>query len=230
MGNSANIYGLDIEIDTRRGGLDPAVSTVLTVALCGPGFDDVFIGDEFTILRGLDTRLAALPAGVLATWNGATFDLPFIADRARILGLELDLQLFLDRRLTLNRAPLPGHAGAYRGAWGHHAHLDTFRLYGGGVAGSNRMSLKTLGRLLGFGCHGGPADPTHDLANEALHANAASDARLARVLAQRRWNSAFRLIDRLDHDEAPPTRLDVRRPQRQARAEGQPFSPVAAGI
>ena len=36
----------------------------------------------------------------------------------------------------------------------------------------------------------------HDLSNEALHAYAASDARLARVLAERRWPSAARFVDR----------------------------------
>ena len=61
MGISTNIYGLDIEIDTRRGGVDPAVSTVLTIALCGPGFDDVFIGDEFEMLRAF--HVANTPAG-----------------------------------------------------------------------------------------------------------------------------------------------------------------------
>ncbi len=230
MGISTNIYGLDIEIDTRRGGVDPAVSTVLTIALCGPGFDDVFIGDEFDMLRALDARLASLPAGVLATWNGATFDLPFLADRARILGLDLDLHLCLDRRLTLNRAPLPGHAGAYRGSWGHHTHIDTFRLYGDAVGGSNWASLRSIGRLLGVGCQGGPADRTHDLANEALHAHAASDARLARVLAQRRWSAALRLMDRLDQNDAEPVLVAAQRLQRQARSHGADLRPVAATI
>ncbi len=229
MGQHTNIYGLDIEIDTRRGGLDPAVATIVTIALAGPRFDEVFIGDEANMLLALDARLSNLPAGVLATWNGATFDLPFIADRARILGLELDLHLRLDRRLTLNRAPLPGHAGAYRGAWGEHQHLDTFRLYsGGGPPG--RLSLRTIARLLGVGGVGGPADRTHDLANEALHAHAASDARLARVLAERRWHAAARAVDRFQPDEARPVAVAAQRLQRQARSGGPALTPAVAGL
>ena len=39
----------------------------------------------------------------------------------------------------------------------------------------------------------------HDLSREALHAYAASDARLARVLAERRWATAARRVDQLPH-------------------------------
>ncbi|MCU1499705.1 MAG: polymerase family exonuclease domain, partial [Acidimicrobiales bacterium] len=103
MGQHANIYGLDIETDTRHDGLDPAVARIVTIALSGTSFDDLYIGDEATMLASLDARLATLDPGVLATWNGATFDLPFIAERARLLGVDLQLQLCLDRRLTLGR-------------------------------------------------------------------------------------------------------------------------------
>lgn len=151
MGQTAVIYGLDIETDTSGDGWDPAVASVRTVALSCRSLDEVFTGDEATLLAELDHRLATLPPGIIATWNGSTLDLPFIADRARLLGVDLSLRLCLDRRLTLDRAPLPGHAGAYRGAWGHHAHLDTFRLYGQGSPSPTWTSLRTIGRLLGLG-------------------------------------------------------------------------------
>ncbi|CAN5798387.1 hypothetical protein BH10ACT1_BH10ACT1_11010 [soil metagenome] len=228
MGQHNNIYGIDIETDTTCDGLDPAVASVLTIALSGRSFDDLFIGDEATMLRALDARLASLPAGVLATWNGATFDLPFIADRARLLGVDLDLHLCLDRRLTLDRAPLPGHAGAYRGSWGAHAHLDTFRLYGQG-SGSGWTSLRSIGRLLGVGAQAAPVGRTRDLTNEALHAHASSDARLARVLAERRWGAAARLIDHLEVDEARPVTVAAQRLARQSRQGAPAFSPVIAG-
>ena len=38
----------------------------------------------------------------------------------------------------------------------------------------------------------------HDLSHEILHAYAASDARLARVLTERRWPTAVRFVDRFD--------------------------------
>lgn len=230
MSQQPAIYGIDIETDTSRNGLDPAVASVLTIALSGRAFDEVFIGDEATLLHALDARLASLAPGIVATWNGATFDLPFIADRARLLGVDLSLRLCLDRRLTMDRTTLPGHGGAYRGAWGHHAHLDTFRLYGPPTAPSPWTSLRTIGRMVGLGGQGGPADRTHDLANEALHAHAASDARLARVLAERRSAAALRLVDRLGDHEAQPVAVAVQRLERTARPDARPLRPAVAGV
>lgn len=224
MGQQPTIYGIDIEIDTQAGRPDPNVASIRTVALSGDGFDEVFTGHEATLFELLDTTLASLYPGVLATWNGGTFDLPFLANRARIVGVELGLELRLDRRLTLHRRPLPGHAGAYRCAWGHHLHLDTFRLYGCD-APSSWPALRSIGRLVGLGGGGGPLDRTHDLDNEALHAHAPSDARLARVLAERRWSTAARLVDRLEPAEDLPVDLVDRR----ART-GQPLRSAAAGF
>jgi hypothetical protein len=218
MGHQAAIYGLDIETDVSTDGLDPAVASVRAVALSGRTFDDLFIGDEAEILVALDERLAALPAGVLATWNGSAFDLPFLADRARILGVDLGLKLRLDRSLTLHRAPLPGHAGAYRAGWHDHGHLDAFRIYGPPATAAQRLSLRSLGRFVGLGAD----DPcrtrarVHDLGNEALHACAPSDARLARVLAERRWPAAARMIDRVPWDEAEPVAVAAGRLARDA--------------
>jgi len=218
MGHQAQIYGLDIETDTSRDGLDPAVASVRAVALSGHTFDDLFIGDEADVLRSLDDRLASLPVGVVATWNGSAFDLPFLADRARILGVDLGLKLCLDRRLTLHRAPLPGHAGAYRASWHDHGHLDTFRIYGDDSTAAQRLSLRTLGRFVGIGTHKVHPNRTHDLGNEALHACAPSDARLARVLAERRWPAAARMIDRVQWSEAEPVTVAAERLARQDRS------------
>jgi hypothetical protein len=219
----ANIYGLDIETDTSRDGLDPTVAPVLTVALSGRKLDEVFVGAETELLTALDERLANLEPGVIATWNGSTFDLPFIADRARLLDLDLGLKLCLDRTLTMNRAPLPGHAGAYRAAWHHHTHIDTFRLYGHPSQSGPWSSLRTIGRLLGLTSGGGrdAARRTQALTNEALHAHAPSDARLARVLAERRWSAAARLVDHVEPVEAQVVSVAVGRLERQARLNGR---------
>jgi hypothetical protein len=228
----AIVYGLDIETDTSHDGLDPAVAPVRAVALSRRGGDDLFVGDEATLLRALDAHLASLPLGVLATWNGAAFDLPFLADRARLLGIELGLHLRLDQRLTLRRSPLPGHAGAYRGTWLGHGHLDTYRLYGADVPHGPRTSLRSLGRLLGIGSAGHecrPA-PVHALTNEALHACAPSDARLARVLAERRWPAAARLVDRVEPAEAEQVAVAARRIARQDRSELQPLRPAVVTV
>jgi DNA polymerase elongation subunit (family B) len=182
------VYGLDIETDTSVNGLDPAVGGIVTVALSTPDGDDVFDGSEVGMLEAVDARLAGLEPGVLATWNGAFFDLPFLADRASHHGIALGLRLTLDPRITSRRDPLPGHLGAYRACWHGHRHLDAYQLYRsdvGHVLGVS-CSLKAIARLVGLTPVEVDRARIHDLSPEALAAYVASDARLARLLAERR--------------------------------------------
>lgn len=183
------VYGLDIETDTSQNGLDPSVARVLTVALASEGYEETFTGSEPDLLVDLDDRLARLEPGVIATWNGGAFDLPFLADRSAIYGMRLGLTLQADASLAV-RAPLFGHTGAYRASWYRHSHLDAYRVYG---------------------------DEVQDLSNEALHAYPAGDARLARVLAERRWATALRCIDKVE-------RTAPRRAERPARLQVIPAS------
>lgn len=194
------VYGLDIETDTTVDGLDPAVAPVVTVALSNDGCDEVFTGPEPLILQEVDERLSELPPGVIATWNGAAFDLPFLADRAALHHLGLGLQLREDPRIHLDHDPLPGHSGAYRARWYRHGHVDAYRLYRADVGPALRVScsLKSIARLVGFTPIDVDRSRIHDLSHEILHAYAASDARLARVLTERRWPTAVRYVDRLD--------------------------------
>lgn len=196
------VYGLDIETDTTENGLDPRVAAVVTVALVGAGFEEVFTGREDLLLLDLDDRLRSLEPGVIATWNGAAFDLPFLADRALHHGVPLGLRLHADSSITMRRSPLPGHRGAYRASWFDHGHLDAYRLYRGDVGPAMRIScsLKSIARFVGLSPIEVDRTKIHDLSNEALHAYAASDARLARVLTERRWGTAVRFIDRVDDD------------------------------
>ena len=187
------VYGLDIETDTSVDGLDPAVGGIVTVALSGPDGDDVFDGPEPAMLGALDARLAALPPGVLATWNGAHFDLPFLADRAAHHGVALGLRLTLDPRIPSRRDPLPGHDGAYRACWHGHRHVDAYQLYRsdvGSVLGIS-CSLKTIARLVGLAPIEVDRARIHDLTPEALAAYVVSDARLARLLAERRADAGY---------------------------------------
>jgi DNA polymerase elongation subunit (family B) len=193
------VYGLDIETDTTVDGLDPALAAVVTVALSQPGFDEVFTGPEAELLDRLDDRLAQLDPGIIATWNGAAFDLPFLADRAHRNGVRLGLSLVHDPAISLPHEPLPGHPGAYRAAWHGHAHIDAYRLYRGDVGPALRVScsLKSIARLVGLVPIEVDRARIHDLSREALHAYASSDARLARVLTERRWATAARAVDRV---------------------------------
>lgn len=187
MARPAAVYGLDIETDTSIDGLDPAVAPIITVALSSPGCDEIFSGDEPGLLFDLDLRIRDLDAGVIATWNGASFDLPFLAHRASLHGIGLGLRLRSDRQI-----------GAYRAVWYRHRHIDAYRLYRGDVGPALRVScgLKSIARLVGLSPIEVDRTKIHELEHEALHAYAASDARLARVLTERRWSTASRFVDR----------------------------------
>jgi uncharacterized protein YprB with RNaseH-like and TPR domain len=202
MSRRPNVYGLDIETDTTVNGLDSEVAPVVTVALSLDDFDEVFSGDEPAILADVDARLAELAPGVLATWNGAAFDLPFLADRAAMLDLPLGLRLQHDPSIRMQHQPLPGHPGAYRARWHRHGHIDAYRLYRGDVGPALRVScsLKSIARLVGLAPLQVDRSHIHDLSREVLHAYAASDARLARVLTERRWGTASRFVDRVAFD------------------------------
>jgi hypothetical protein len=203
MGRKPPVYGLDIETDTTVDGLDPGVAAIVTIALSGDSIDQVFTGDEVAILSELDHCLREIKPGVLATWNGSAFDLPFINDRAHLYGIPSGLALRLDPSISGRHPPLPGHDGAYRARWYRHRHLDAYRVYCSDVGPSLRMScsLKSIARLVGLRTVEVDRGRIHDLSHEALHAYAASDARLARILAERRWATASRHIDSFDaHD------------------------------
>jgi len=191
------LYGLDIETDTTCDGLDPRIARIIAVGISGEQGRAVFTGDERALLTELDRRLSLLPPGVLVTWNGGAFDLPFLADRAAITGVRLGLRLTLDPAIPMRRAPLPGHLGAYRATWFGHRHLDAYRLYRGDVKRTLGVScsLKSIARLVGLPTVEVSRDRIHELSTGELAAYVANDAELARVLADRRWATAERAID-----------------------------------
>jgi hypothetical protein len=198
-GATPTVYGLDIETDTTIDGLDPLVARVVAVAVAGPSgvtiFDD---GNEGLLLDRLDWHLASIEPGVLATWNGANFDLPFLHHRARLHDLAIGLRLRPDPALPLPREPLPGHAHTNRAWWHGHAHLDAYRVYRADVVPALGVSggLKSIAQLCGLA----PvlADPSqlHRLASEDVRAYVSSDARCTRELVLRRWPTAPNAVDR----------------------------------
>jgi hypothetical protein len=192
------LYGLDIETDTATDGLDPSIGRVLAVAVAGSRSVDVFDhADEARLLVELDRHLGALAPGVLVTWNGARFDLPYLATRAERLDVSLGLRLVADRAPAEPRPPLPCHAGAYRASWCAHDHLDAYRLYRADVGPALRLpcSLKVVARLAGL--RPVEVDPgrVHELAPSTLAAYVGSDAACASELARRRWATARRSLD-----------------------------------
>jgi DNA polymerase elongation subunit (family B) len=198
------LYGLDIETDTTVDGLDPSVGRVLAVAVAtADGVTVVDDADEGHLLGRLDRHLAGLAPGVIVTWNGARFDLPYLSARADAAGVGLGLALVADP----SRARLPrsgdrspaGPAGGYRAWWGRHRHLDVYRCYRADVGRALGMacSLKAVAALAGLAPVEVDAARVHVLDRATLRAYVASDAACTRELAHRRWANAGAAVDRV---------------------------------
>jgi len=187
---SPPLYGLDIETDTSVDGLDPSVSPIVAVAVATPDGDRVFHGPEDLVLHRTDELMSELDPGIVVTWNGSGFDLPFLAERARRLGVTLGLDLWDD-------GPERTEPGVVRGRWYAHDHLDGYRLYRADVGRSLGFpcGLKPLSRLVGLAPVEVDRSCIHLLDDAALEAYVASDARLARELVLRRWPVAERATD-----------------------------------
>ena len=194
------LYGLDIETDTSTDGLDPGVGAIVAVAVStGGAGDSVITGSEPAILRLLDDTLAELEPGILVTWNGAAFDLPYLAARARQHDIDLGLELHWDPRASRpGRKPLPGHIGSYAARWSDHAHLDAYRAWRANTADPEEScALKSVARREGLDPVELDRSAIHHVALPELRRYASSDAAAARVLAERNWNAVRSFVDRL---------------------------------
>lgn len=192
-------YGLDIETDTAAGGLDPGVAGILAVAVSGPDGETVLTGPEIGLFRALDAALHRLAAGVIVTWNGGAFDLPFLAARAERAGITLGLRLVLDPAIVRSHPPLAGHAGAYRAAWYQHRHLDAYRAYRT-LPGHRDLpcGLKAVARRAGLSPVEVDASLVHRLPDSVLQRYVASDAHMARRLAEQRWPDMETHVDQME--------------------------------
>ena len=199
--DASTVYGLDIETDTTVDGLDPRVAHVVAVALAGPTSTQVFTASDLTgearLLARLDAAITRLAPGVLVTWNGAAFDLPFLADRARHHTVTLSLDLHLALGLPSRSDPLAGHEGAYRACWGAHRHLDVYRVYRADVGARLGLpcGLKAMARLVGCTPIEVDRSRVHELTDAERDAYVASDAELTRLLCLRRWPAIGRAVD-----------------------------------
>jgi DNA polymerase elongation subunit (family B) len=194
------LYGLDIETDTSADGLDPGVARVVAVALSAAGSGDVVLtGSEAGVLGTLDRALADAEPGVVVTWNGGAFDLPFLAARAAVAGVDLGLRLAWDPRgYRLGRAPLPGHLGTYAAAWYGHGHVDAYRAWRSFSPPDEPCGLKAVAEAEGLAAvRVDDVTRLHHVGLGELRRYVASDASLARRLAERRWSDVRRFIDRL---------------------------------
>jgi hypothetical protein len=189
------LYGLDIETDTTVNGLDPAVSRVVAVSLATDDDTITFTGPEPRLLRALDGHLRRLPAGVLVTWNGSGFDLPFLVDRASAARVRLGLALTPDPTLPHKYPPITGHLAPYRARWRHHQHLDACCLYRTLLPAGTSCALKRVAERAGLLVREEDRARLHELSAGSLVRYAASDAELARALAAMVWEQAGAMID-----------------------------------
>ncbi len=194
---SLPLYGFDIETDTSLDGLDPALAPVVAAAVSTPDGDRVLLGEEAELLERLDGLLATLPPGLLVTWNGRCFDLPFVACRAATLGVSLQLELWRPGEPG-GAAIWPPPPGGYRGRWGAHGHLDGYGAFRADVRRVLGLScgLKAMARLVGLTPVEVDYEQLHLVDPDELGAYVASDARLAAQLVRRRLPAVLASVDR----------------------------------
>lgn len=185
------VYGVDIE--TAPPGLDPRVAQITAIAAAGPNGVFVATSDtpdtEFAMIDGFTGWLAQQPQGIVATWNGSAFDLPYIVDRALVSDDHYDtygpIRLAPSADRPAKYDPLPGHAGGYLAAVSGHDHVDIAHPYRPIVEDAGvKWSLKPTARHAGLD----PVDPP-DRANAGVLpvtdriAYVLSDATITRDLA-----------------------------------------------
>ncbi|MHB8294059.1 MAG: 3'-5' exonuclease [Acidimicrobiales bacterium] len=172
------LYGLDIETDTSMGGLDPRRASVLAVAVVWEGGEAVMTGAERRLLAELDSLLSRLDTGVIVTWNGSGFDLPFLQVRAALNGVRLGLRL----------APGTHSTQGTQASWHAHDHLDAYLAYKTAhlLPGAS-YGLKAVAKRAGLHPVEVDASRVHLLDRRSLRRYVASDARMAAQLAAISW-------------------------------------------
>lgn len=206
MFDAAHIYALDLETDTSGGGgLDPQTAGITECALTTGDGDTVLsaAGDETGMLIALDDTLAALPPGLIVTWNGTFFDLPFLRTRTSIRRRACDPAAKRLRDFGMQLIPQPdlhprydylnGHACGYTAVWQRrdhrdapHQHLDvSFAYRQVADALGVRSGLKPVARALGIEVIEVDRARMHLLTDAERIAYASSDTRATRELALR---------------------------------------------
>jgi DNA polymerase elongation subunit (family B) len=213
------MYGLDIETDTTINGLDPEVAAVVAVAVAGGDVSVVIRGEERSILNELDNLLRRLEPGIIVTWNGSAFDLPFLQHRAALHGITLGLELSADA--PTRKQP------RFRARWYGHRHLDAYLAYRYQLARVMPVScgLKSIAAFYGLDAVEVAVERLHELPDSLVDAYVLSDAVLAAQLAARHWDWTQFFVD-----EAPSAKLDLGRQMEADLAAGSGPGPDFAAV
>lgn len=195
MFSPARIYSLDIETDNSEGhGLNPELSRVTEVAVLTAETSWVFDNDdEAKLLTELGECVRDLRPGLISTWNGAFFDMPFLSDRmiaVGVAGLGVGPRLVTDPGLKPKYEPLPGHAGGYIAVWPSsfpsipHQHLDISGAYKQFAADADvSWSLKPVCKAMGIDMFEIDRTRLHEYTPEEVRAYVLSDCVGTRELA-----------------------------------------------
>lgn len=127
-----SIYAFDIETTTdpaRPGyGLDPRESPITAIAVADHTGSAVFTGAEPDILADFRVWADTLPSGLLVSWNGSAFDIPYLITRYQINTLPHHWRARTHPGLACKYGPTPGWDGAVLATWNTttttHAHFD----------------------------------------------------------------------------------------------------------
>ena len=197
------IYGLDIETDTTIDGLDPAVAAVVTVALSTPEGDEVLFGDEPTTSAACSWRSTscwpALPPGRDRHVERRRVR-PAVPRRpgGPAWAWSAGCACGSTRPSRCGAARSPATRAPTAGAGTGTGHLDAYRLYRNDLRRvlDVSCSLKSVARR--GGAHPGArwtGRGSTTLGRGRAGGYVASDARLARILVERRWPGAARFVD-----------------------------------
>lgn len=210
QGHPVKLLSLDIETDTSpltdaekaagftSRGLVPEITPVTAVAFADENGARAHHlstqGNERHLLAAVAYLVHAFarqhPDAVLVTWNRSVFDLPFLADRARIVGLGeqwyANLELTPDPSFVPKYEPLPGHDGGYAATWNGLRHIDMAYVDKDEcLAAGVSWSLKPWAKHLGMDPVEVDRTRMHELTAEELDAYVTSDAVITHGLAAR---------------------------------------------
>ena len=155
------LIGFDIETytggfcpDGERTGLDPRYTRVTSAAVWSGTSGEYFADEaEQKLLKNLNEWFMDFPdrSATIVTWNGANFDLPFVALRAICNGVPLGLSLRDCAARPFKYRLCPGYDAGQVGSWGGLDHVDLMYSYKEyALEHDVKYSLKPVGRSLGF--------------------------------------------------------------------------------
>lgn len=114
-----------LALDIETTGLDPETDSVVAVGIARPGdVQAIRSDDEVELLHWVESVMSVgPPSGLVVTWNGEEFDLPFLAQRFRDRGVPTKLSAV--PRAELGKYGKPLHTCTWAGL----EHLDLAPIY-----------------------------------------------------------------------------------------------------